>query len=635
MRISTKRIIKKKGPYIIISIVAIMVIVMIISALIHANPQRKMDTYLKNEKYTEAIQFYNNKMIGSAKQKRYQQKFLSCIEEIVESWTLQEMDYKEAVKKLEVFAKTEDSVICDEAVAQISYITIEGEGAYYLLEAENFYKEGNYLEAFESVSHISEKYSLYQTVLEFYETNKAQLLASLTLPTSMTGFQEVISLLEQCVQYMEDEDLLAKKVELEKEYQIFKEVYSIIEDAQYLYAGGYYKEAFATLEEGLEKYPENEKMQNGAKEIEEVFVVDITVKAKTECSKEEYKKALEIVNTAIEQHDCEELQILLETIKEEKSIIYRITNKFKKGWQSFTQGWTTKIFGVQQVHADAASYIVHSGEKILLGDYSEEDITVLSLSGNIAASIANLDLLFDIRDLTYDLQHLGDEEYMVAYLAADVIALLPVLGVVKYFKYMDKAADISKHIDDVDEMADAIIDVSKKSKKIGETIEKASEVAKKTEDVSDTSRLGNSALDVMKHYEYVITKNANLAGRRHPQTDVLFELKKVDYSDGRKIQAVFAQFDSKVDIQLPENLYKESFSKQKKYLNNQLKEMIKDKKWIDVFSKEELEDIANNIDLENYVWHHNEKEGLMQLVDANIHAKTGHDGGMKFWGAGH
>ena len=37
----------------------------------------------------------------------------------------------------------------------------------------------------------------------------------------------------------------------------------------------------------------------------------------------------------------------------------------------------------------------------------------------------------------------------------------------------------------------------------------------------------------------------------------------------------------------------------------------------------------------NYVWHHNEKEGLMQLVDANIHAKTGHDGGMKFWGAGH
>ena len=63
--------------------------------------------------------------------------------------------------------------------------------------------------------------------------------------------------------------------------------------------------------------------------------------------------------------------------------------------------------------------------------------------------------------------------------------------------------------------------------------------------------------------------------------------------------------------------------------------MIKDKKWIDVFSKEELEDIANDIDLENYVWHHNEKEGLMQLVDANIHAKTGHDGGMKFWGAGH
>nr|WP_276574887.1 HNH endonuclease [Paenibacillus allorhizoplanae] len=35
-----------------------------------------------------------------------------------------------------------------------------------------------------------------------------------------------------------------------------------------------------------------------------------------------------------------------------------------------------------------------------------------------------------------------------------------------------------------------------------------------------------------------------------------------------------------------------------------------------------------------YTWHHHQIAGKMQLVDANIHAKTGHSGGRSIWGFG-
>ncbi|WP_445662062.1 HNH endonuclease [Bacillus sp. FSL R9-9481] len=33
-----------------------------------------------------------------------------------------------------------------------------------------------------------------------------------------------------------------------------------------------------------------------------------------------------------------------------------------------------------------------------------------------------------------------------------------------------------------------------------------------------------------------------------------------------------------------------------------------------------------------YTWHHHQEPGTMQLVDTNIHQKTGHTGGRALWG---
>lgn len=140
-------------------------------------------------------------------------------------------------------------------------------------------------------------------------------------------------------------------------------------------------------------------------------------------------------------------------------------------------------------------------------------------------------------------------------------------------------------------------------------------------------------------YTKVKTLNMDLVNKAHPETGVRFVKRKLTYSDGQCIEGVFAEFPSAINIQLPKEYYKTSFASQKKYLSEALKEQLNTsggrKALSKVFSENELAEIAQGIIPDGYVWHHNESEGLMQLVDAVIHDKTAHTGGMSLWGKGY
>ena len=53
------------------------------------------------------------------------------------------------------------------------------------------------------------------------------------------------------------------------------------------------------------------------------------------------------------------------------------------------------------------------------------------------------------------------------------------------------------------------------------------------------------------------------------------------------------------------------------------------------FTEGQIQQINNGILPEEFVWHHSEDEGVLQLVDRAIHEKIGHTGGMSLWGAGY
>jgi hypothetical protein len=136
-------------------------------------------------------------------------------------------------------------------------------------------------------------------------------------------------------------------------------------------------------------------------------------------------------------------------------------------------------------------------------------------------------------------------------------------------------------------------------------------------------------------FDNLRTRNEGLEGQNHPETGVPYERKEVVTDTGEVFEGVFPQFDSKCDVQLPENLEQASDAKQFAECNRQLKEKCdNDPEFRKTFSEDQLDDIAHGQTPEGYTWHHSEEKGKMQLVDSDTHMRTGHTGGRNIWGGG-
>ncbi|KIL72274.1 HNH endonuclease [Bacillus badius] len=120
----------------------------------------------------------------------------------------------------------------------------------------------------------------------------------------------------------------------------------------------------------------------------------------------------------------------------------------------------------------------------------------------------------------------------------------------------------------------------------------------------------------------IIVRNGHLAGKRHPVTNVKFS------SNG------FPIFSQLYQLSLPKTLWKASNRKQFKYANERLLNAIQNKSGIrSKFNENQIKDIKAGKTPRGYVWHHHEKRGILQLVNREIHNKTGHTGGKAIWGS--
>ena len=128
--------------------------------------------------------------------------------------------------------------------------------------------------------------------------------------------------------------------------------------------------------------------------------------------------------------------------------------------------------------------------------------------------------------------------------------------------------------------------------------------------------------------------NTSLAGLRHPATGVEFAERYIVQRDGRTVvRGVFPKFESTFEAKLPASMFKNPSSTQFKECNRQLAQALeRNPELRNRFSDNQLAQIADGLTPEGYTWHHNEQEGVLQLVDSATHAATAHTGGNSIWG---
>lgn len=144
------------------------------------------------------------------------------------------------------------------------------------------------------------------------------------------------------------------------------------------------------------------------------------------------------------------------------------------------------------------------------------------------------------------------------------------------------------------------------------------------------------SLEVQNETVRYPTRNEYLDGSAHPETGVPYERINT-IVDGKNIEHVRANFDdlSLQDIKLPDELRYASDKEQFTECNRQLKEILENNPESKTkYDEVQLEQIKNGDTPDGLTWHHDTEVCKMQLVDTEIHSKTGHTGGKAIWGGG-
>jgi len=298
-------------------------------------PRGQIRRYLREGDYIKAVHIYNTKIRGTSSEEKYNDMFLSRIDEIIKGWETEQIGYKEAVATLDEIGSVEQEEISKEAGHQSYYIALEGKCREYHDAAAAYFEKRDYIAVMQTVLLIDSRYSGYQNAMTLYDDSMDMILADVSHPKTVREYERYIAVLQNYLEIIDEPAFGARKAELEEEVIHLREIVDIIRNADVQYADARYKEAFALLENAMRDYPYDGKLEEHWIMLHKAYVEDITGQAKLLCEAEEYNDALELAEAAIEEHDCEELQLLRDDIRAEKNILFRLKKKIVKIFSVF------------------------------------------------------------------------------------------------------------------------------------------------------------------------------------------------------------------------------------------------------------------------------------------------------------
>jgi len=472
---------KSRKKLIFCILLAVVAVALLITWLvIYNNPVIYTDMMTDAGRYSDVVRYYNNKDISKEKKDTVDSIIMSKMKGTFSKWEEAELSYEEAYDIMSPFTDINDETICEYLDSSLTYMSIENTGNEALNNAEIHFGNNDYIDAMVCLSEADESYSCYRSLQEIYDESKNILLNRIGIPISEEEYNEAIANLEEYISAVNDEDFVSKKEQLEKELADYKNIQKILMDSTDAFENQNYKLSLEILEEGKEEYPDSNKIEYALSSYQYAYMLIVVGEVEGLLEDKDYDNAIEYLETAITNYDCDQFRTLLDSVKRKDSVFYNIKASL----------------------SDAGDYVFRSAKKMVLGDFDkDEQETLLSLGGSIAASLAGADTPLDARDLAYDFSHWGEGDYFAARLALDAIGVIPVLGAVKYIKHIDTAVDVAKAVDKGADVADAVHDTAKVVDEAQDVADVAHDVANAADAVHDASNAVDTAHDIGKAVE--------------------------------------------------------------------------------------------------------------------------------------
>lgn len=342
------------------------------------NPEENLINNLEKRNFSKVVKIYNSSIFGTDLQNKVDIMLETEIYTIVEKWDSNEIELEIAVERLEVLSNLENTNLSELAEKNYNLVRIEGTGKLLHIQAEDYYAHDKIAEAMDCVSKIDKSYSQYDNAIELYNICEKVILETVATPYSSADCKDYINKLNEYLKIVDNEAFLNRKIQLEKLIDQYIEVEAIISDAAKLYDTEKYKQCFKIINDGLKKYPKNNLLQIANDNCHGLYVIKVTQKVLKLCESKKYKEALNEVNVAKEIYNCTEFIELEDSVRKQKSLIYRIATSISDKFKAFTQDGEGETLTVKEIGSKSGAYVVKSGKKLLLGDYSNEKITALS-----------------------------------------------------------------------------------------------------------------------------------------------------------------------------------------------------------------------------------------------------------------
>ena len=104
-------------------------------------------------------------------------------------------------------------------------------------------------------------------------------------------------------------------------------------------------------------------------------------------------------------------------------------------------GW---LGAMSDVVEDVCDYVGRSATSLAYGDWTDQKPTALSIGTGVGLGVLGLDLPMDIRDLGHTVTHPELSYDWGKRLAINTIAVAPIIGAIKYSKYLDDVGETAK-----------------------------------------------------------------------------------------------------------------------------------------------------------------------------------------------
>lgn len=236
-------------------------------------------------------------------------------------------------------------------------------------------------------------------------------------------------------------------------------------------------------------------------------------------TKETVSNAIKGISSFAREHALEwKLNLINPTLGFVYGAFFKNKQSSGGAWYSKIGEWFNSIkkydeYDTQFFWEHPIKYLEQSIKKIVLGEYDEGYMTELSFVGNIVLGFTDIDILGDLRDFVYDIQHWGEDEHFVRNFILDTVALLPIVGVVKYFKHVDEVGEIAKtteKISDAFDESSTIVKNADNYKTAENTMEGISNVDKKINNVVEKVDEGRLLVSVEEKIKFANNNSEKL-----------------------------------------------------------------------------------------------------------------------------